>query len=519
MDGARIGTIHAFCGDVLREFALRLGGTPDLRVLEEGDAAALAAESVRDTVLEAIEHGTVDGLGELFAAWAVRDVESWVGRLVADGARLDRIVPNRDALGAPERTVVDLAVLARRGLERRLRERGAVDFDRMITWTRDLLARDALARRVLQRRLRTLIVDEFQDVDPVQKEIAYLLGEPASGRADTTRLMLVGDPKQSIYRFRRADVTVWREVQDDFESRGLGGVVTLADNFRSVAPVLAFVDAAVGTLLDRPLDGERLRDFEVRFQPVAATRGAAGDGDGAGDNPAVELSVMVPVEGTKLGADAIRSAEAAAVARRARELHADGIAWKEMALLVPAWGALERYESALRREGIPTYALRSEGFFGRREVLDLILALETLRDPRDDRALLGMLRSPFVGLRDETLLSIAWQADQPYWDHLPDVEVEAGERLLLDRGLALLRAHVALRDRIPPDALLESLLDESGYLAHLYALGPDRRPGAGQCPEVPPARAPGGGTRGRGFPACHPGAARARRPRRRCAPL
>ena len=108
----------------------------------------------------------------------------------------------------------------------------------MIVWTRDLLARDATVRRTLQRRIRTLIVDEFQDVDPAQREIAYLLGAPEERRPETTRLMLVGDPKQSIYRFRRADVTVWRGVEQDFEERGLGRVVTLEENFRSVPAIV-----------------------------------------------------------------------------------------------------------------------------------------------------------------------------------------------------------------------------------------------------------------------------------------
>ncbi len=282
VDSARIGTIHGFCGDILREFALRGGWRPAVRVLEETDGAALVAEAVHDTVLAALEERTLDGLDALFAVWPVGDVEGWVSRLVGESARLERIAAERDGLPELERTVVDLARLARGEVEARLRRSGAVDFDRMIVWTRELLARDRLVRRTLQRRLRTLIVDEFQDVDPVQRDIAYLLGEPESGRADTTRLMLVGDPKQSIFRFRRADVTVWRKVQDDFEGRKLGAVVALEDNFRSVEPILAFVDATVGKVLDAPIDGEALQPCEVPYRPVRA----AAEPDGNAPDPA-----------------------------------------------------------------------------------------------------------------------------------------------------------------------------------------------------------------------------------------
>ena len=469
VDSARIGTIHGFCGDILREFALRGGWSPTVRVLEETDGAALVSDAVHDTVLAALEDRSVQGLEALFASWPVGNVEGWVSRLVGESARLDRIAAERSGLGPLEQSVVDLALLARGEVNRRLHEAGAVDFDRMIVWTRDLLARDPLVLRTLQRRLRTLIVDEFQDVDPVQKEIAYLLGDPASGRRETTRLMLVGDPKQSIFRFRRADVTVWRSVQDDFAGGALGQVMALEDNFRSVEPLLAFVDATVGRVLDSPIDGKTLRSFEVEYRPVRPAREAARGGD---DAP-VELLFVTAPDGEKPKADEIRAAEAAAVARRACELHQHGIAWRDMAVLLPAWTATELYEAALRGAGIPTYALRGDGYFDRREVLDLILALETLRDPRDDRALLGFLRSPFVGLRDETLLAIARQADQPYWDYLHVVEVK--EQALLDRARALLEEHVALRDRVPTDRLLESLLERSGYLAHLLVLGADGR--------------------------------------------
>jgi ATP-dependent helicase/nuclease subunit A len=119
--------------------------------------------------------------------------------------------------------------------------------------------------------------------------------------------------------------------------------------------------------------------------------------------------------------------------------------------------------------GIPTYALLAEGFYERREVWDLLLALETLRDPRDDRALLGFLRSPFVGVRDETLLDIVRQTERPVWPKVKQANVV--EQELLDFGITLIDDHARLRDRFPIHELLASLLERSGYTAHLVALG------------------------------------------------
>src|SRR5690606_24011793 len=271
VDVARISTVHACCGELLRAFARRAGRAPARELLEEGAGIALAAEAVRETLLDAIEQQSVPGLDELLAVWSVGDVEQWLLQLVGEADRLHAIRAREDLTDA-ERTVAHLALHALARVEERLEARGAVDFDRMIVWTRDLLRDDPGIRRALQRRIRTLIVDEFQDVDPVQKEIAFLLAEPASGSSETTRLMLVGDPKQSIYRFRRADVTVWRSVEREFTERGTGRVLALDESFRSVAPVLGFVDATIGQLLDSPLNGEAHQDFEVPYQAVRSRR-------------------------------------------------------------------------------------------------------------------------------------------------------------------------------------------------------------------------------------------------------
>ncbi len=464
VDTARIGTIHSFCGEILREFALRSGRAPAGEVLDEALSDGLTAEVVRDAVLGAIEEDAVSGLSELIAERSVAEIQRYVTQLVGDSDRLQAIDRARETLESRERTIVDLALRTLRLFERRLGERLAVDFDRMIVWTRDLLRDDAAARRALQRRIKVLIVDEFQDVDPVQREIAYLLGDPLGGREDTTRLMFVGDPKQSIYRFRRADVTVWGEVERDFREGDRGLVVSLSENFRSTPAILGWVDATVGALLNQPFAGNGPASYEVRYEPLVP---AVGDGAG----PPIEIIAIPPREnGRTQTAAAVRRLEARAMAERARALHGTGIEWRDMAVLLHGWHALDVYRDALTGVGAPVRAFRMEGFYRRREVVDMIVALQAVRDPLDDRALLGFLRSPFVGLRDETLLAVARQNRSPYWDGLAEVDAAADSELLR-WGHELLGRHVRVRDRMPIDTLLESLLEESGYVAHLLLLG------------------------------------------------
>lgn len=481
VDLARIGTIHAFCGDVLRDFALRSQRSPFRRIWDEGESTAATGDAAREALLEALETDAVPGLDALLGDWSSSDIVGWVITLISESDRLATLRGRADELGAEERTLVALASLAEARLAERLEREAAVDFDRMVVWTRDLIRDEPSVRGALQRRIRALIIDEFQDVDPVQKEIAYMLAEPASGRTDTPRLMLVGDPKQSIYRFRRADVTVWREVERDFQEAGHGVVVPLEDNFRSVPQILGFVDSTVGRILDRPLNGIELQDYEVPYRRVEATRAPA-------DEPAVEAILVPPQEGGRIRrTEEVRTIEAESIARRARELHRAGVPWGGMALLLRSWYALDIYRTALERAGIPVYALQGEGFLETREVVDMITALEAVRDPRDDRALFGFLRGPFVAVKDETLLRVARTAHRPYWPRLrgwyhdDDPAPEEGrlggfagdEAARLRRGLELLHRFTALRDRLPTDQLLDELLHQGGYLAHLALLGED----------------------------------------------
>ncbi len=467
VDTARIGTIHSFCSAVLREFALHSGRNPRETVLDEITVRAIESDAVHEALLQSIAQPGSEDVQQLLSAWSVRDVERMVGSILEDGGRL-RLYQSSSSLLDDVRALVMLASRANAIVNDRLEESSAIDFDRIILEARDLLVHDERALKTVQRRLKTLIIDEFQDVDPTQKEIAYLLGAPSEGRADTTRLMLVGDPKQSIYRFRRADVTVWTQVRRDFADRAHGKVVDLNHNFRSTSRILGFVDATVGKLMEQPTNGAIHEDFEVRFQDLAVATTEQNQG------PPVEL-IAVPTrpDGKDYRADEVRRLEAAAVARRALELCNSGMAaWSDMAVLVPNWRHVDLYKNEIEAIGGCAFPLRTAGFLEQREILDLVLALEAVRDPWDDRALLGYLRSPFVGLKDETLLQLARKGSPPYWDAIDSFD--APEHELLHWGVNVLRRHVVLRDRIPIDELLESLLDSTGYVAHLRLLGDEK---------------------------------------------
>ena len=460
-DTARIGTIHSFCGDILREFALRAGLPSAYHVLTEGEALALAGEAARRALHRAAEQGSMAELGALVAGRRLSDVISCVVRIARDANRLAAWEANHERLRAHERTLLALARDAADLHTAELRRRGAVDFDRIIVATRDLLQRDPSVRRGVQRELRMLVVDEFQDVDPAQRDIVMLLAGHGHDDPTPTRVVLVGDPKQSIYRFRGADVSLWNDVARQFQQEGLGTRIELADNFRSKRGILTLVDALIGVCLDRPAhhDGTR-RSFEVDYAPLTAS-GVACDGD-----ECVELLCVPPADtGKPRPVGEVRALEAAAIASRVAELVAGGTPYGDIALLLTSWSDAETYEAAMQDIGIPTYALRASGFWDAREIVDCILALRAIRDRGDDVALVGFLKGPFVGVRDETLLSMAVAHDGG--GLAGALLSETRERALLDRAVMLLDRYGALRDRIPVHELLQRFLFDTGFLAYL----------------------------------------------------
>jgi ATP-dependent exoDNAse (exonuclease V) beta subunit len=484
VDAARIGTIHSFCGELLRAYALRAQRPPAQRILTDAEARTVGAESARDVVHEALASGSLPQLAQLVKGRRLGDVIAWVAKAAEDQDRLERW-SDPSAVRELRPHEIALQVLAWQAIKRRddrLEALGALDFDGMIVSARDLL-RDPAVRHAVQRRLQLLVIDEFQDVDPAQQEIAMLLGGLEGDDAARTRLVLVGDPKQSIYRFRRADVTLWGRTAARFAA-GAGTVLPLNDNFRSKAAILGFVDHVVGALLDRPIEGDGVRrPYEVDFTPLVA-RADHHEGDDA-----VELYLVPPGEkGKPLSANPVRERELPAIAARLTELHASGHAWADMAVLVPAWNAADGVQNALRAAGIPSYVPRGKGFWDAREVLDCVLALRAIRDPADDTAVIGVLKGPLVGVRDDTLLRVArarrsgaaapldagrrgaW-GDETLVDACArvatDAAVDAGERALLTRGAELITRYGALRDRLATAELLQRLLMETGYLAAL----------------------------------------------------
>ncbi len=230
-------------------------------------------------------------------------------------------------------------------------------------------------------RFRSIMVDEFQDTNRLQCEIVDLLAEGPEGK----ELFFVGDEFQSIYRFRHADVEVFRERREQS-----GGVLALTQNYRSRPEVLAAVNHLFSS------------EFGDDFQPLEAA--------GRFPDPVfgTPVELLVTDKSSYAGTPTHwRRAEAQHIAARVRQLVDSGEASAgEIVLLFAAGTDAEHYEEELRRAGLQTYRATGRGYFGQQQVVDLLAYLRLLHNRYDDEALVTVLASPFVGLSNDALVLI-----------------------------------------------------------------------------------------------------------------
>jgi ATP-dependent helicase/nuclease subunit A len=363
-------------------------------------------------------------------------------------------------------------------------EQQALDFDDLEGRAAQLLTTQPAVRQRWQQDVQAVLVDEFQDTNARQRDIVYALTgfapavslralsakqshfqqqEIASSQkallAMTTpaagELFIVGDAKQSIYRFRGADVTVFRQVQSDVTEAG-GLTVDLDLTFRAHQALVHNLNDLLRPVLGDTIDPTR--PYEVPFAELRAQRQQP-------EKPAQRAPFVEFHLGVGETAANGREAAASALAQRLHELHRDeDLAWSDIALLFRATSSFAVYEDALERAGIPFITIAGRGFYDRPEIRDVLNALAAIYDPTDDLALAGLLRSPAIGLSDADLyqLRFAPGSDQPraLWETLKTSEV------FENFGSLIAELH-DLSGRVSVAEVLKRFLDMTHYRAVL----------------------------------------------------
>jgi ATP-dependent helicase/nuclease subunit A len=481
----------------LRGFACRLVDQRDLAPLT--GPAEVAIEEWRDEVV-----ARTAGIGELMAGVTPDDLlASRLGELAAFGQRarfltgeplvahlrafpaLRRVLgrkshwPDVEALSAARRiaqwasefpprlsAAVGSAFHARLSqallgvvdlYERKKTALGLLDFLDLLVKTRDALERRESVRNHFRARFRHLIIDEFQDTDPLQVEIAELLtgGRPGA-------LVVVGDAKQSIYRFRRADAALLERVARQAEASPGSAVVHLTQSFRSRPAILRFVNQAFGRLMQHSAETD-----QPRYEPVTPPAGLL-------EGPAV---IALSFEAPWAEQADLLFAEARAAAAMLSDIARGGLPVRDpttgrerasragdVMVLPRRLTKIRALEQALENLGLGFIVEGGKSFFDRQEVHEVLALLRAIDDPSDTLSLVAALRSTFLSVSDHDLVAYALSGGRlglgVNQDERPGAEALVPALDLVDR------LHAA-RGRMSVASLLESLFDETRALAAL----------------------------------------------------
>ena len=397
---------------------------------------------------------------------AVRAAVAELGQALAD-------VRSQVAQACAKRLACALRTFTLRAASDRQRE-GRLEFHDLLVLARLLVCHPdhgAAVRTRLHDRYQRLLLDEFQDTDPIQIELAVRIAATQPEDADAGelpwrdvavadgRLFVVGDPKQSIYRFRRADISTFLRAAERFGRNGVN-LVELTANFRSVAPVIDWVNTTFGALMSEPDEVELPVPSQPRYIALEAQRDAATEG------PAV--SVLGRRSHPKqLRADEVRGHEAedvaATVVRAVHEGWAvdDGDGWRparlgDIAVLVPARTSLPFLEDSFERAGIAFRAESSSLVYASRAVRDLMMVLRAVDDPTNYLHVVSALRTPLLGCGDDDLFRFRVQR-RGHWGYLGDQPDTVPDDDPVARGLAYLRSLYDRRHFEAPSVLLDRI--------------------------------------------------------------
>ncbi|MCY3573849.1 MAG: UvrD-helicase domain-containing protein [Chloroflexi bacterium] len=476
-------------------------------------AAAQGAQLAQRLLQECHREGKVGNIGSV-KNWGGQAAKTHAARILRD--LRERIEADLKFIGEPPGELDRASAEALRlwdGLFRQVRqrytalkrERAWLDFGDLESLAAQLLQNDHVRERYRGAEFKHLLVDEFQDTNRAQWQIIQSLADINHGGS----LFAVGDPKQSIYQFRGADVSVFERVRKQIAGQAQGMELPLATSFRTHRRLLEQFNALFSRLLTRD-EGSPTRDYEVRFdQPMRTFRMAAPQ------DAALELLLLdkgvrdgqgEPVRGRNrrqqnYPADDMRRWEAFQIAQRIHELVTQErpvhdrqrggwrpIRYGDIAILFRSLNKAPLYEDVFKARGLPFLTVAGRGYFDRQEVWDMLDLLRTLHNPADDLSLAAALRSPMFAFSDDLLLGLrlvtAGSAQPlPLWQalHMADetcLGITPDDLPRLQQARAALGELQRMAGRVSISELLRYALAATHYLAILTGLPDgDRRRG------------------------------------------
>lgn len=459
MDAAWVGTFHGLCVRLLRDDCYEIGFDRDTRVIDPLEERLLV-----DQVLTSLRNGEIPeagildlrALGTEVAMKVSAEAFGFIRRMKGRGIAPDTLathcstsaaaywhdkadigtLPDEGNEQLAEEEVARLICAAYHEYERWLATRRMLDFDGILLRLRDALRDNAAWQQRVRERFQYIIVDEFQDTSRIQRDVLELLAHH-----DFANVSVVGDPKQSIYGWRDAQIRNLLDFPGDER--------LLLTNYRSVQPILD-----LATHLVR-------KDAQFGEEPDLVADAGGGD-----------------VRSVCLYRADTPEDEARFVAAQILRVHDEGTRWHEIALLTRMARPPIAFEQELRKHGIPYVTSGGQGFFDREEIKDVMAYLALVDNPLNDMALVRVLQGPLARVSDGQLHRLLRSAEgdelelRYKWDRVIRAEkggfTELGDTATAQRvtdALALIRGLASRRAGMSVGDLVQAVLDGTGYAA------------------------------------------------------
>lgn len=345
--------------------------------------------------------------------------------------------------------ILDLLILIDNKYEKLKFNLAVLDYDDLQIKVLKLLDNEEI-RIYYQNKFKYFMIDEFQDTNELQRKIFYRLTS-VKENLDQSNLFIVGDPKQSIYGFRGSDIDVFYSTIDDIKSTTNENPITLNKNYRTKGPVLNFINTVFNSLMGEKYDsliahimGEESIDIEVLENK---------DFENYPELKESESSTIY---------------EANLIAKRIKTLVNEGkYNYKDFALLFRATTRNYIYEEALKNYSIPYFNSSGKRFFFKQEILDIINALKLISNPYDSIATIGFLRSPMVGIRDDSIYYILKNRQDSIYEIMLNLDysrISIEDREKINEAIKILKYFYDIKDIKTITEITEELIEKTFFV-------------------------------------------------------
>ena len=363
------------------------------------------------------------------------------------------------------------------------RKNSALEFTDLLEFTRLLLRNNREVREYFKRKFKFVFIDETQDTDPIQTEFAFYLCEKENEFADDwskvnlvpSKLFMVGDPKQSIYKFRRADVQVYEKSKKVIEKQK-GKILNLASNFRSASGIIEFINNHFGNEFNHYQD-EIKTGLQASYVPLeAAAETSPLDkhlyvisalGKNNSDIVSAEIDRIISFLGDIINNETIRIAGQEPGSFRT-------IQYSDVLILFKNFNHIDDFSRRFEEERIPFYEVGGKIFFSTEDVRGLVCTLKAVFDPTDNVSLYAALKSSIFGIRDKEIFEYVNAGNKLQISSAPK---EANNDVT--RALASLNGLFKKKEEMKPSGILKKLFDITG-IVHLALLESNGQQKAGK---------------------------------------